>query len=217
MSELMKYSLKNSGTIDADVSLVNEDVTSYTNLYDSVTLKSRVLNIAGITAAFALVIPDSSASELIKQESSTTELVKTYIDRSDVDDYVLVIPNTVSKLNFNFGDIVSDILSFQALKNDWDGYGAYALENLSGVNSISILENLGLELYGKLDDYYPNPNGTLSFEWRNQKSILALEIGNDEFTYFFKESLENKFYRNNLPFEKKNIKMLKEDLYRMFS
>lgn len=212
----MKYSLKNSGSIDADVSLVNEDVTSYTNLYDSVSLKSRVLNIAGITAAFALVIPDCSASELIKQESSTTELVKTYIDRSDVNDYVLVIPNTVSKPNFNFGDIVSDILSFQALKNDWDGYGAYALENLSGVNSISILENLGLELYGKLDDYYPNPNGTLSFEWRNQKSILALEIGNDEFTYFFKESLENKFYHNNLPFEKKNIKMLKEDLYRMF-
>lgn len=216
MNELMKYSLKNSGSIDADVSLVNEDVTSYTNLYDSVSLKSRVLNIAGITAAFALVIPDCSASELIKQESSTTELVKTYIDRSDVNDYVLVIPNTVSKPNFNFGDIVSDILSFQALKNDWDGYGAYALENLSGVNSISILENLGLELYGKLDDYYPNPNGTLSFEWRNQKSILALEIGNDEFTYFFKESLENKFYHNNLPFEKKNIKMLKEDLYRMF-
>ncbi len=210
----MKYSIKNFVTLEAE--LTKEDVSGYTSLYDSISLKSRISNIAGITAAFAIMIPDCSAANLIKSQTTPTiELVNTYLERDNVNDYTLVIPQNISQPKIKFNKIVSDILSFQSLKFDWDGYGAYALENLSGVNSISILENLGAEIYGDLHDYYPNPNGTLSFEWKNKFSFLGLEVGNEEFSYFLRESKENKHYHNHLSFESKNVRLLKENLTEM--
>lgn len=222
MMEATKYSINESFSNKNELTPVSKftDFDNHIDLYNSSELKSKVFNITGFTAAFALLIPNCNAINHIKQQqiTPTVDIINTYLDRDKiVNDYTSFITQDRVPNRVSFGKIISDILSYQALKRDWDGYGAYSLENTSGVNSISVLEKLGEDIYQNIYDYYPNPNGTLSLEWKNNNKFLGLEIGNEEFSYFYKKAKDTKLYYNNILFEKNNIDILKENLIEMFS
>ena len=105
--------------------------------------------------------------------------------------------------------LFEDILSFKTLENNWDGFSAKPAGIKCASNSIKIIDKLDRSLLEKISSYYPNPNGTITFEWENYSDeIVSLEIGKETFTYFVSfNSFETKYFNNQqLTFE--NISLL---------
>lgn len=87
-------------------------------------------------------------------------------------------------------DIVSNILSFHTLKQDWDGYGAIPSNVKTCANSISFLVEVK-EFKDYINEVYPNPHGTISIEWENlNNERLVVEIGEDGFSFYIKYDTE---------------------------
>jgi hypothetical protein len=87
-------------------------------------------------------------------------------------------------------DIVSNILSFHTLKQDWDGYGAIPSNVKTCANSISFLVEVK-EFKDYITEVYPNPHGTISIEWENlNNEKLVVEIGEDGFSFYIKYNTE---------------------------
>lgn len=117
--------------------------------------------------------------------------------------------SSIDKVNFTKKEILKGILSFKSLYNSWDGYGALPLEIEGASNAINIINSIDEKLIGKIEDYYPNSHGTVSFEWVNSfKEKLFLEIGNEYFSFFVKHNGSEPLFYNELEFNNENIKML---------
>jgi hypothetical protein len=72
------------------------------------------------------------------------------------------------------------------LENDWDGYGACAIDENVIEHTLFIfnqLPNAFLKNINK-EDILPTPNGTISIEWNNGFNELLLEIGKNISTYY---------------------------------
>ena len=125
------------------------------------------------------------------------------------------LSNYSDKLNrssfFDKSQLIESILSFKSLENSWDGYNAIPAGVKCAVNAIQIVNSFDTNSLEKISDIFPNPNGTINFEWENSyDEIVSLEIGKSTFSYFVAlNSLETKFYnKQSVTFE--NIKILKE-------
>ena len=110
-------------------------------------------------------------------------------------------------------EVIMDILSFKSLSENWDGFGAIPVEVKSATNAIKLMDYIGEEVFCNVTNYYPNPNGTITFEWENdQHEILSVEVGNETFTYFIDMAkTETQFY-NNLPLEPTHTQQLSKHI-----
>lgn len=130
----------------------------------------------------------------------------------NIDEFINKV-NSISSVKFTKDEIRKNILSFKSLKESWDGYGALPLEIGSASNALKILEQLDLLSIGKIDDFYPNSHGTISFEWiNNLHEKLFLEIGNDYFSFFVKYSNNEPLFFDELKISNENIKLLSEKI-----
>lgn len=87
------------------------------------------------------------------------------------------------------------VKSFSLLKEDWDGYGGYPPSNKVVANSIYLIEGLPSEVFVDYDNenLFPNPNGTISIEWRKNQNVVGVEIGK-EYGVFF-SLIDNQFVK----------------------
>ncbi|MFO7789753.1 MAG: hypothetical protein R6V32_04215 [Bacteroidales bacterium] len=115
---------------------------------------------------------------------------------------------TVSSLNKirEKNDLIKDIISFKVLNNNWDGYGALPAEIESATNAITLVHYLEEEIADFISDLFPNPNGTISFLWKNNsEERLSLEVGNQTMSYYLKLNSQKPQFFNNKNINKKNI------------
>lgn len=116
--------------------------------------------------------------------------ISSYLE--NVEKPIFHLTDTFSNSIVSKKDLIEKILSFKSLCNNWDGYSSIPLEVQSATNSILMIEWIGESLFGSLEDFYPNPHGTISFEWvNNLKECLVLEVGNSSMSYYY-ELLGNK-------------------------
>lgn len=128
------------------------------------------------------------------------------------DNYINELSN-IDKVNFTINEIITTILSFKSLNSSWDGYGALPLEIKSASNAIEILNNIETKLVNRVDDFYPNTHGTISFEWTNKlQEKLFLEIGNESFSYFVKYKNSAPLFFNDLDLNGENFKNLSKHI-----
>lgn len=66
-------------------------------------------------------------------------------------------------------------------KEGWDGYNAFPIEQTSCNNARKVVMATPDAVLGQWN-VFPSPNGTISFEFKEQK-IAAMSVGNDEFSY----------------------------------
>lgn len=78
--------------------------------------------------------------------------------------------------------LINEILEFKKLDDNWDGHGAIPPEEPVIYNSLRFI-NLCKNVE-KVTDYYPNTNGTITFEFENKEKLIFLEIGNKTMSYF---------------------------------
>tara|TARA_R110002167_G_scaffold121052_2_gene299299 strand:- start:3620 stop:4225 length:606 start_codon:yes stop_codon:yes gene_type:complete len=106
-------------------------------------------------------------------------------------------------------ELIKTLLSFKSLVNNWDGYGAVPLELDSATNAITIISLVDDFIISKINDIYPNPNGTVSIIWKNQNNdIISLEIGNNYMSYFVKSSGEEPRFFDNIQIDSSSVKKL---------
>jgi hypothetical protein len=79
-------------------------------------------------------------------------------------------------IQLNFGERLATI---KKLELDWDGYGAVPPSDNIVSKVLSFLNILPKSFAEYLDtEYiYPNPNGTITIEWRHQKNVVSIEFG----------------------------------------
>ena len=119
--------------------------------------------------------------------------------------------NILSKLTTTKHSIIKNILSFKSLEESWDGYKALPLEIESATNTIQLIDLVGEKTFCSINDYYPNPNGTITLEWKNnQEEIVSVEVGNNTFSYFVELSSEKAQFFNKKNINDKEAKKLAE-------
>lgn len=97
--------------------------------------------------------------------------------------------------NNPYSKMRDEIFSFQELENNWDGYGGVCVSKSICEKAIQFISVLNAVYIDTVTDVYPNPNGTITFEWEsatNEK--LALEIGQDNYSFFVKFVNENPIF-----------------------
>jgi hypothetical protein len=79
---------------------------------------------------------------------------------------------------------VDEIAAYGDLQDDWDGYGARALDPKTIRNAIAAASRL----IGRapLPDLTPNSNGTISMEWESADGLAHLEIGKSRYAFFIR-------------------------------
>ncbi|WP_407477066.1 hypothetical protein [Elizabethkingia anophelis] len=109
--------------------------------------------------------------------------------------------------------IIETIISFRSLQNSWDGYNALPLGVKCATNAIRFINIIDNNSLNKLSDIFPNPHGTISFEWENESNeIIALEIGKDTFSYYVSlNNLDTQYY-NKQNFSIEDITIVKEHI-----
>lgn len=125
--------------------------------------------------------------------------------------YLKGVNEIASVSNLNNKDIIKDIISFKALTNKWDGYGALPLEVESATNAILLMHLVGDLFSKRLKDFYPNPYGTISFNWENEsEETISLEIGNMQMSYYVELNSSEVVYRNNIDINAKEASKLSD-------
>ena len=111
------------------------------------------------------------------------DLITTIFTKWDVD-----TPWLKSKGALKKEELLNTIENFKSLNLNWDGCGGEPLEEKSAENAKGFLSNLKEDYVQKITSFFPTPNGTLAIIWENKftKGIASLEIGNDDFSYYFK-------------------------------
>jgi len=176
--------------------------------------KYGILSTLSVTAGILGLNPTNISANIITKPQINIENTELYTKEKIVD-YSL---NYIDFLNphkqnvYTLNEIHTNILSFACLKKDWDGFGAFPLEDKSSVNALSIVSMLNKEIISQISDLFPNPHGTLTIEWETSNGLLSLEIGNDSIS-FFKEhlGLETEYF-NRLEISDYSIDILKTNI-----
>ena len=104
---------------------------------------------------------------------------------------------------------IRTILSFKTLVNNWDGYGAIPLELDSASNSIKIITLASDFMVSKIEDLYPNPNGTVSILWKNRNDeTVSVEIGNNSMSYYVMQKDKDPEFFDNVPIDSSSVEKL---------
>lgn len=178
--------------------------------------RTGILNKLSLTAGILSLAPTNVPANIITNSQIKIENIELYTNEKIVDNNLnytdFLTPYSNKQTIYTLNEINSNILSFACLKNDWDGFGAFPLENKSSVNALSIVSMLNKEITNQISDLFPNPHGTLTIEWETSNGLLSLEIGNEEIS-FFKEKLgvETEYF-NNLEITDYSIDILKTNI-----
>ncbi|MBX9449810.1 MAG: hypothetical protein KL787_08865 [Taibaiella sp.] len=107
-------------------------------------------------------------------------------------------------------DLIKSIVGFKSLIDCWDGFNAVPVGIYSASNSIKLLNSLDLLSINRITDIYPNPHGTVSFEWENNTNeIISVEVGKDTMSYFVSYNSTPPVFFNKVPINIENIETLK--------
>lgn len=130
--------------------------------------------------------------------------------------YFEEISSITSKQNFSKHELITEILSFKTLNNNWDGYGAIPLEVRSAANILTLMDLIDENVFCTVDDIYPNPNGTISLSWNNHSGeTVSLEVGNETLSYYVALSSQETLFFNEIKINGKEAEKISKQIERL--
>ncbi|CAN5173581.1 hypothetical protein BH23BAC1_BH23BAC1_40810 [soil metagenome] len=119
--------------------------------------------------------------------------------------------------NFTKKELLKEILSFKSLNNNWDGHGAIPLEIESATNVLMLIEIIGEDLFCRIDDIFPNPNGTISLKWINDlKEKISLEVGNATMSYYVSLTFSKPLFFNDIKINSNETKEISKYINQLY-
>lgn len=91
-------------------------------------------------------------------------------------------------LNGHINGLHNRVRSFNILEENWNGYGAIPPSTTAISNTLSLLSKVDRKtlLYVHTEDIVPNPHGTISIEYSNdKKDWINIEVGDEEASFFY--------------------------------
>ena len=88
---------------------------------------------------------------------------------------------------------LGEIGALGRLGENWDGYGALPIDQITIENARNFIQRLSPRL--PLPEISPNPNGTISMEWTSSGALAHLEFGLTKFSFFLKKSVASPILR----------------------
>ena len=210
--------------------LTAEELTQYLSRMQNETTSSVIESDTSRTSAHKAVIIAGAISMAVANAALAENYDKlkfntastSYVQYNDLiegpyNNYLLEISKLIDCKTYTKNDIIKSIISFRSLENNWDGYGAYPLEVLSAQNAIEILQRLSEKTASNINDFFSNPNGTITLVWENQaRESVSIEIGNNTFSYYKKLNSMEPVFKNSLKVEGNNISNLQLDINSLF-
>lgn len=194
---------------ETDLDILIQDYNDATTPFFK-NLKIGVLGTALLCSSPGIYAKESVYS--INKEVQETSIDEVYNCGLQIDN-LIETANKLKTVRFTKKEVIQNILSFKSLINNWDGYKALPLEVESAGNTIYLLNLLEDDLIGRIDDFYPNPHGTISFEWiNNLNEKVYLEVGNKSFSYFAKFNSSEPLFFDNLEISDENIEVLAQHI-----
>lgn len=83
---------------------------------------------------------------------------------------------------------------FETLGENWDGYGADTVSHACLANAIALIDALPPNV--ESPDVFPNPNGTVTFEWQGPSGTLSIEFGENGISVFHDYHGQVSFYQD---------------------
>lgn len=153
--------------------------------------KSRSNPFLKFALSGAVLIGSNSADAASVNFLSQSIIEKSIDVEQFLNNYKSEIEQTTNQSDLTFHDrgltkqeIVKKILSFKALQDNWDGHNAYPPEIDCASNALLLVDLLGDNIRN-VKEIYPNPNGTITFEWNNNlDEVLNLEVGIETMSYY---------------------------------
>lgn len=161
------------------------------NLFLQIMLSGAMVTGAVITAS-AIDVPADQSQNIIKRSPDMKDFLRNYRDVEQASDqYGFYASENVTTKQ----DIVGKILSFRTLCENWDGHNAIPLEVKAASNALLLVDLLGERSFENVKEIYPNPNGTITFEWNNNlNEVLNIEIGIETMSYYVEIIGKNTVY-----------------------
>lgn len=94
------------------------------------------------------------------------------------------------------------------------------VDRLCAEKAIEVIDGLPDEIIEKIYCFYPEGNGTITFQWANDESggRLSLNVGNDTMTYYYKKGrIKNSICINRVPINNNSIRVLDIRMSELFS
>lgn len=86
------------------------------------------------------------------------------------------------------------IQELSRMQENWDGYGSLRVSGATEFNSLESLR--GILQSAPIPDIAPNPNGTLSFEWKTKHGFAQMEIGQTKMSFYLKPTVGESIFIN---------------------
>jgi len=109
-----------------------------------------------------------SKISIIERFKKTTSKAPSFSDKIKK----IEIFNNSSLQTIRKNKLIEEISSFKFLEQNWDGYGAIPLEVKTSNNALILIDKIEDIIFCKVDNFYPNPHGTITFEWENNIFFL---------------------------------------------
>lgn len=194
---------------ETDLDIIIEDYNDATNPFFK-NLKIGILGTALLCSSPGIYAKEPVYN--INKKNQKTSVDEVYDCGIQIDNLIDTV-NKFKKVRYTKKEVIQNILSFKSLINNWDGYKALPLEVESAGNTIYLINLLESNVIGGIDDFYPNPHGTISFEWVNDfNEKVYLEVGNDSFSYFAKFNSSEPLFYDNLEISDENIEILAKNI-----
>jgi hypothetical protein len=187
----------NSGTWDAGITNstspyagINSDTYSY------VGINSSTWPYAGINSS-TWPYAGTSTSTYISGGGTTAAITNLYGNTTrqltPLESFEYLAP-TATRLE-ETKSAQHSIEEFGKLNENWDGYGASSISTQARDNAtrfITIFDAAPFTM--PLPDVFPQPSGTISFEWETPSAEVYLEIGNTLYSGFIKTDDDQTFF-----------------------
>lgn len=110
----------------------------------------------------------------------------------------------------NINDVKNSLKDLYEIEDNWDGYGGIKPNEIILEKTETFLkEKLTTIELDKLTDIYPNPNGTISLDFkRDIHRMISLEIGMDKISYYFRLDSEKTNYNDHSDID--DIKLIED-------
>jgi len=190
---------------------ISKSINNYTKI-DNTTCRNNIILTSLFVGASLMPYSSLNANAFNLHNSTDNQLITCINYNNNINKYFngyIGEISEITKRQITKKSIVREILSFKSLSEKWDGFSALPLEVESATNAMSLIDYIGEDVFCTVTNYYPNPNGTITFEWENNENeVVSVEVGNQTFSYFVDmSSMETKFF-NNVKLNAKNTQTL---------
>ena len=142
------------------------------------------MNLINIASAILITASGSTQEYIIPKKKRENILCTVKESNFDIYEFKKLTQNLFQIINKPLYEVITQI-SF--LNNNWDGYNALAPSELVIKNLELQIVNLPNKFVENIDEdnVYPNPNGTITLEWKNNDGeIASIEIGEKTASFY---------------------------------